>query len=153
MKAKEMEPVRGTCAARKRVEEFFKGLLSEEEALAVAMGAYEEDSKKKNQDVGEGSSFSILCHIVNTLSPPPIPVIMVYFSTHFYTILSNFKLSFFHLTHSRLMNNKDKTQEILVLVQRCDHKTTLYTRQTPQLTVYSLNGPSTQLPQDPQRLY
>ena len=61
MKAKEMTPVRGTCTVRKRVEEFFKGLLSEEEALAVAMGAYEEDSEKENQDVGEGSSFSILC--------------------------------------------------------------------------------------------
>ena len=48
LKAERMEPFKGTWAVWKRAEEFFEGLLSEEEALAVAMGAYEEDSKKKN---------------------------------------------------------------------------------------------------------
>ena len=48
LKAERMEPFKGTWTVWKRAEEFFEGLLSEEEALAVAMGAYEEDSKKKN---------------------------------------------------------------------------------------------------------
>ena len=52
LKAERMEPVKGTCAARKRAaKEFFEGLPSKEEALAVALGAYGSDSEKENQDV------------------------------------------------------------------------------------------------------
>ena len=73
-KAKVMELVKGTWAARKRAhaEEYIKDLGMEEELLAEAMGVYEEDSKKENWVVGEGSSHGIL-HLI-TPSPPPIPV-------------------------------------------------------------------------------
>ena len=74
-KAKELEPIKGTCAVRKgATKEFFEGLPSEEEALAVAMGAYEEDSEKENRDVGEDPPLGILHPIISTPSPPPIPI-------------------------------------------------------------------------------
>ena len=70
-----MEAVKGTHTARKgATEEFFEGLPSEEEALAVTLGAYGLDSKKENQDVGEGSSYGILRPIISSLSPQPIPI-------------------------------------------------------------------------------
>ena len=58
-----MEPIKGICAARKRAtqeaaeqvaerdrqaREAFPFLSSEEEHLAVELGAYEEDSEKEN---------------------------------------------------------------------------------------------------------
>ena len=54
-----MEPVRGTCAARKRAaqqiakrerqyKEALPFLSSREECLAVELGAYEKDSEKEN---------------------------------------------------------------------------------------------------------
>ena len=49
-------------------------------------------------------------------------VIAVYFSMYFSPFLSNFKPSFFHFTRSRLMNNQDKTQDIIVLVQDNKHR-------------------------------
>ena len=49
LKAKRMEPIKGTHTMRKRAaEEFFEGLLSKAEALAVALGAYGSDSEKEN---------------------------------------------------------------------------------------------------------
>ena len=58
-KAEELEPVKGTHAARKRAaeqiakserqyEEALPFLSSSQECLATRLGAYEEDSKKKN---------------------------------------------------------------------------------------------------------
>ena len=84
MKAEELEPVKGTCAARKRAteqvtkrerqfEEALPFLSSRGEALVVELGAYEEDSEKENQDVGEGSSDGVLCPIVYIPSSEPIP--------------------------------------------------------------------------------
>ena len=70
-----MEPVKGTHAVRNRAaKEFFEGLPSEEEALAVALGAYGSNSKKENRDAGEGSSHGVLCPIFSSLSPKPIPI-------------------------------------------------------------------------------
>ena len=45
-------------------------------------------------------------------------VIVVYFGTCFSPFLSNFKPSFLPFTQSQFTNNKDKTQEIIILVQR-----------------------------------
>ena len=47
LKVERMEPVKGTHAARTRAaKEFFQGLPSKEEALAVALGAYGSNSKE-----------------------------------------------------------------------------------------------------------
>ena len=84
-KTEELEPVRGTCAVRKRAtqqvtkrerqeREALPFLSSEEEHLAAELGAYEEDSKEENQDVGEGSSHGILHLIPSSPSPNPIPI-------------------------------------------------------------------------------
>ena len=85
----ELEPVKGTCAARKRVssaliEHFAKTerlyeqtlpfLSSSQECLAAQLGSPEEDSEKENQDVGEGSSHGFLCLIPDrSLSLIPVP--------------------------------------------------------------------------------
>ena len=83
-----MEPIKGTRAARKRAavlaakqitkrerqyKEALPFLSSGEEHLAVELGAYEEDSKKENQDVREGSSHGFL-HLIPSPSPSPIPI-------------------------------------------------------------------------------
>ena len=89
LKVEEWEPVRGTCAARKRysaeliqhfaetdrqVEQALPFLSSLQECLTAWLGSPEEDSEKENQDVGEGSSHGFLCFIPNrSLSPIPIP--------------------------------------------------------------------------------
>ena len=54
----------------------------------------------------------------NPKTTPLLNVIVVYFSTYFSPFLSNFKPSFFTFTCSQFTNNEDKTQEIIVLVQR-----------------------------------
>ena len=87
-KAEEFKPVRGTRATRKRysavlidhfaetdrqVEQALPFLSSSQECLAARLGSPEEDSKKENRDVGEGSSHGFLCLIPNR-SPSPIPV-------------------------------------------------------------------------------
>ena len=85
MKAEELEPVKGTCAARKRAteqvtkrerqfEEALPFLSSREEHLAVELRAYEEDSKKENRDVREGSSHGFL-RLIPSPSPSPIPIL------------------------------------------------------------------------------
>ena len=59
LKAEELEPVKGTCAVRKRVtkhiaeskkqyKEALPFLSSSQECLATRLGAYEEDSEKEN---------------------------------------------------------------------------------------------------------
>ena len=89
LKARELEPIKGTCAARKRATTFaaeqitererqYKEALpflsSREEHLAVELGAYEEDSKKENRDVGEGPCHGFL-HLIPSPSPSPIPIL------------------------------------------------------------------------------
>ena len=87
-KVEELEPVKGTCAARERAamlaaehitesERQYKKALpflsSSQECLAVRLGPYEEDSEKENQDVGEGPSHDFLC-LIPSPSPSPIPI-------------------------------------------------------------------------------
>ena len=85
LKVKEMEPIKGACAVRKRAaeqvtererqaREALPFLSSGEEALAVELGAYEEDSEKENRGVGEGSSHGIFRPITTSPSPKPIPI-------------------------------------------------------------------------------
>ena len=89
MKARELEPIKGTCVARKRAavlaaeqitkrerwyEEALPFLSSKEECIAAGLGACEEDSEKENQDVGEGPSHGFLC-LIPEPSPSPIPIL------------------------------------------------------------------------------
>ena len=48
-------------------------LSSSQECLAAQLGSPEEDSKKENRDVGEGSSHGFLRLLPNR-SPSPIPI-------------------------------------------------------------------------------
>ena len=88
LKVEEFEPVKGTCAARKRIsaelyehlveterwyEQTLPFLLSSQECLAARLGSPEEDSEKENRDVGEGSSHGFLC-LIPDRSPSPIPI-------------------------------------------------------------------------------
>ena len=57
----------------RQYEEALPFLSSGEECLAVELGAYEEDSEKENQDVGEGPSHGFL-HLIPSPSPSPIPI-------------------------------------------------------------------------------
>ena len=88
LKAEEFEPFRGTRAARKKysaelvehftetdrqVEQALPFLSSSQECLAARLGSPEEDSKKENRDVGEGSSHGFL-RLIPDRSPSPIPI-------------------------------------------------------------------------------
>ena len=88
LKAEEFEPFRGTRAARKKysaeliehfaetnrqVKQALPFLSSSQECLAARLGSPEEDSKKENRDVGEGSSHGFLRLLPNR-SPSPIPI-------------------------------------------------------------------------------
>ena len=48
-------------------------LSSSQECLAARLGSPEEDSKKENRDVGEGSSHGVL-RLIPDRSPSPIPI-------------------------------------------------------------------------------
>ena len=87
-KVQELEPVKGTCATRKRVsaalaesfveakwqyEQALPFLLGLQECLAARVGSPEEDSEKENRDVGEGPSHGFL-HLIPDGSPSPIPI-------------------------------------------------------------------------------
>ena len=88
MKAEEFEPVRGTCAVRKRysaglikhfaetdrqLKQTLPFLSSSQECLAARLGSPEEDSEKENRDVGGGSSHGFL-RLIPDRSPSPIPI-------------------------------------------------------------------------------
>ena len=88
MKAEKLEPIKETCAVRKRVssvlikhfakskrqyEQALPFLSSLQECLAAQLGSYEEDSEKENQDVEEGPSHGFL-RLIPSWSASPIPI-------------------------------------------------------------------------------